>query len=49
MKKKEWRKLLKQAYEKDTRRVLNLIEIYLTTDMDREEFEGWVKLIAKGD
>ena len=49
MKKKEWRKLLKQAHEKDPRRLDNLIEIYVTTDMDQEEFEGWVKLIAEGD
>ena len=49
MKKKEWRKLLKQAHEKDPRRLYNLIEIYVTTDMGKEEFEGWVKLIAESD
>ena len=49
MKKKEWKKLLKQAHEKDPRRLDNLIEIYHTTDMDQEEFEGWVKLIAESD
>ena len=49
MNKKEFKKTLAKAREKDPRRLEELATIYATTDMDWDEFAGWVKLIAEGD
>lgn len=49
MNKKEFRKALEKARKKDSRRLDEIATIYATTDMDWNEFAGWVKLIADGD
>ena len=47
MNKKEFRKVFEKAREKDPRRLDEIATIYATTDMDWDEFAGWVKLIAE--
>lgn len=49
MNNKEYQKTIEKAREKDPRRLDEIIMIYATTDMDWDEFTGWVKLIAEGD
>lgn len=47
MNKREFRKAIEKAREKDPRRLDELATIYATTDMDWDEFAGWVKHIAE--
>lgn len=46
MNKKEFRKALDTARKKDPRRLDEITTIYATTDMDWDEYAGWVKHIA---